>query len=156
MNVNLHCRMSRRTYLAASGSVFLGGCLLSDSNNDPPPGVSELNVRNERPKSLEATIIVYKDNEEVYNVTHELEGGNESWDTDHIQEPWLGERTFYEIVVDGSEIDEATFTTDDFLAFAGDTDEIECFGVTISIGPDYVDFPVSAKDDCSTDRPIYQ
>lgn len=145
-------RYTRRTCLSAAGSILLAGCLLNDDNDEPPPGLSKLTVQNERNQQVETSITVYKENEQVYDESHALGDADDAWDSDIIEGPWLGEKVFYEVVVDAPNLGTDTFTTDDFLEFAGDADEIACFGLTASIGNNVVDFIISAEEDCSTDR----
>jgi len=61
----------------------------------------------------------------------------------------MGEAATYEIIVDAAGVGEYTYSTDDFLEMAGDTDGFDCFGVSVVIADDLIDFLPYANVDCA-------
>ena len=142
---------SRRRILAIIGISTFGGCLgmTGEDTESKPPGLDSISVRNQRTQETETLVTVSRDGDILYEKAHTLDGeSNGSYEWVFIEEDWLGEQTPYEIEISVEGVGEESFSTGDFLEYAGGTEGFDCYEVTVVIGSDFIDFRPSARENC--------
>jgi hypothetical protein len=91
-------------------------------------------------------VTVERNREIVYEQTHELAvwERNTPFGEALIEEEWLGAQTPYEVTIDLGGAGTESYSTEDFLEIVGNTDEFDCFEITVVIDSDFIDFRPAA------------
>ncbi|WP_143095791.1 hypothetical protein [Natronobacterium haloterrestre] len=140
-------KVSRRKCISVLSIPLLTGCL---SNNKSQPGLGEVYIRNEQLTESNVAVTISKNGEVLHEKEYKLSGtDNGSWGETSIRENWMGEYVPYEVTIEVDNIGETSYHTEDFLNMAGETQNIDCFELTIVIGKGIVDFRPNAEESCT-------
>jgi len=143
--------MRRRALLATLGAsvATLSGCV---GEQRPEVGLGKIGVINRRQNPVSIQVTVEKQGEEVYDVTHDLEGrtGNIVDGTTIIEE-WMGDQTRYLVSVPltNGEL-ETTYSTADAESFVDDWGANKCFSLFFTVEPSQISTALGALKSCST------
>ncbi|WP_157575470.1 hypothetical protein [Haloferax sp. Q22] len=123
--------------------------MTSEDTESKPPGLDSIYVRNQRTQETETLVTVSRDGDSIYEKSHTLDGkSTNSYGEVLIEEDWLGEQTSYKIEISAEGVGEESFSTGDFLEYAGGTEGFDCYEVTVVVDTDSIGFRPAARENC--------